>query len=45
VPANAPHQDAPQILGRAGVMPEIAERPALEKLGFDFASAHHYRAT
>src|SRR6516162_10799682 len=33
---GAPDQDAPQILGRAGIAPEIAERPSLEEFGPDF---------
>src|ERR1700738_4441081 len=33
-------KNAPQILGRAGIAPEIAERPAFEKLGSDLATIH-----
>ena len=33
-------QNPPQILGRAGIAPEIGERPAFEKLGSDLATIH-----
>ena len=33
-------QNPPQILGRAGIAPEIAERPAFKKLGSDLGIIH-----
>src|SRR6478609_4423960 len=38
--AGSPRQHTPQILGRAGIAPEIVERPALEEFGSDLAAFH-----
>jgi hypothetical protein len=42
---NPSHQHPPQILGRAGIAPEIMERPAFDEFGSDLAALHLCRPT
>jgi hypothetical protein len=39
-PPGTTDQNAPQILGRASIAPEITERPAFEEFGSDLGIVH-----